>query len=244
VPSDAARIDSAFVAQVAEGRSLETSGQLFDAYRRYGSIVEDFRDFHDTAEPQARVGELGKSDVVRQTAERLEEAANRHDAYLSKLRAFFDRFRQSAQPPRLEKSLRELQIAELKRAAGDTRNSIAAFAAQRLLERVFVFSSFYEPRGYLDRGDAARALALLAIAEEVRPDDPTVCYSRARALAQLGRVDDALRAVECLVQAGWVDSDRLEADANLESLRDDPGFRAVLARLRARETSRPSGAPR
>ena len=97
-----------------------------------------------------------------------------------------------------------------------------------MLETVFVYTSFYEPRGLLAEGDAARALAVTAIAAILKPDHPRVCLNRARAHAQLGNRDEALEALRCAVQSGLVSTALVESDPYLEPLHDEAGYRAVL----------------
>jgi hypothetical protein len=243
VAVDSASIDSAYTGRLAEARALEGAGRLFDAYGRYQAIVEDFSGIHQVIDAAARGSELGRSDVVRRTTQRFEQIGERRDAYVSKLWAFFERFRKGDQPPRLDQALKQLQIAQLKRLAETAADSIDAQAAQRLLEQVFVFTSFYEPRAYLEKRDGVRALALLAIAQEIRPNDPGVCYNRARALVLLARWDDALGSVACVLKTGTPDLDRLQADSSLGALREDPRFRALIAQARPRELSPPSPRP-
>jgi adenylate cyclase len=68
-------------------------------------------------------------------------------------------------------------------------------------------------------------------AQALRPDDGMVLYNVACVLALLGSRDGALecleRAVRCgLRQRGWY-----EHDSNLDALRADPRFQALLREL-------------
>jgi adenylate cyclase len=80
-------------------------------------------------------------------------------------------------------------------------------------------------------GDGARAREWAQRARALRPEDGMVLYNVACVLALLGSRDDALecleRAVRCgLRQRGWY-----EHDSNLDSLRADPRFEALLRGL-------------
>jgi tetratricopeptide (TPR) repeat protein len=67
------------------------------------------------------------------------------------------------------------------------------------------------------------------------PDDPTVRYNLACSLALLGRTQDALDALEYAFVLGYRDTAHLLADDDIESLRAEPRFQALVARLQAEE---------
>ena len=83
----------------------------------------------------------------------------------------------------------------------------------------------------LGRIDEARDWTRRARALE--PNEPYVHYNAASVLAQLGKVEDALSALESgtenghLCRPSWV-----EHDEDLASLRDHPRFQALLATMR------------
>ena len=51
--------------------------------------------------------------------------------------------------------------------------------AQRMLEILFVHTSFYVPREYLRSNDARRALKVIAVAEKIKPGSPRILYMKA-----------------------------------------------------------------
>ncbi len=61
-------------------------------------------------------------------------------------------------------------------------------------------------------------------------------YNQACALARLGRTDEAFAALERAVTTGWRDAAHTTADGDLESLRGDDRFAALLARMKASAT--------
>ena len=82
-------------------------------------------------------------------------------------------------------------------------------------------------------GDAARAIAYGERAMVARPDDFSTAYNVACAHAVLGDRDRALELLEHAVRDGRGNLGWIENDPDLDSLRDDPRFEAILARLRA-----------
>lgn len=227
-------IDSAFGAELAAARSLEAAGKTYEASRRYDAIGREFTGIHNVGEPAARARELKQSRSVRRTEGQLAAVAERYDKYMSRLVAFSERVRRESKPPNLDESLDQLKITELQRAATSEAQEIERLGAQRILEQVFVQTSFYEPRSYLARGDARRALAMLDVAREIRAEEPGLCYLRAEALAVLERREDALVALECVARFSAITAEQLAADSTFIRLRNDPRFRATLDQLRAR----------
>ncbi len=64
-----------------------------------------------------------------------------------------------------------------------------------------------------------------------RPEDPTIRYNLACSLALCGQADRALETLARAVALGYRDPAHLREDPDLESLRDDPRFQAVLRSL-------------
>jgi hypothetical protein len=102
-----------------------------------------------------------------------------------------------------------------------------------------VDAAFYEAREYLAAGEASRALALLALADEIEPRAPIVCYHRARALLQQGRADQAVAELTCWADAVEGPLEKLEQDTTLSALRGHPAYEALLAKLRAATPGNP-----
>ncbi len=206
----------------------------YAAWLKYRSIMADYSGVRDTAEAAVGYNELKNAAAVRRTAKQLAKIASWQKAYTDRLAEYLGDFRTADPSTPVQKGLDRLQIADLLRRAADTTDLLESMSAQRALAHVMTYTSFYEPDDYMDRNDPARALAILGIAAAVRPNDPNICYARARALTMLNRPSDAVAALDCITRATWASADRLERDPNLAPLRGDPGFRALLARLRMR----------
>ena len=90
----------------------------------------------------------------------------------------------------------------------------------------------------LGRIDEARAWTRRS--RELEPDEPYVHYNAACVLAQLGQVEEALTALESgteygrLCRPSWV-----EHDEDLASLRGNPRFEALLAKMRVDDPAPP-----
>ena len=62
----------------------------------------------------------------------------------------------------------------------------------------------------------------------VLPHDPQVHYHLACSLAAVGEINEALQALQIAIDLGFRDFEHLEADPDLDSLRDHPRFQALL----------------
>jgi tetratricopeptide (TPR) repeat protein len=228
-PENAAWIDSTLSAAMTHAGALAQAGDTYHAWRRYRAIASDFEGLRDVREAAVRAATLAKTDAVRRTERHIAETVRAQAQYNERLATFLGNYRKSVPEP-LEKSLEKVQLRELERrmASGD---SIDANAAERGLEQLWVYTSFYEPQDYLNRGDPTRALAILDVAQAMRPNDPDVCYNRARALARIGQESGAVEALECAVRSA-ISADRIENDPDLKSLGREPAFRALVTRLR------------
>jgi tetratricopeptide (TPR) repeat protein len=63
------------------------------------------------------------------------------------------------------------------------------------------------------------------------PDDPMLLYNVACNYSQLGRLDDALEALERAVDKGWGDKAWLEHDSDLDPIRTSPRYQAIVQAL-------------
>ena len=78
------------------------------------------------------------------------------------------------------------------------------------------------------RGDYSRALPRYRQLIEMRPDDCIARYNLACTLAMLGRLEQAVRALDEAFQFGYHDIAHLESDSDMEPLRDHPIYLALL----------------
>jgi TolB-like protein/Flp pilus assembly protein TadD/tRNA A-37 threonylcarbamoyl transferase component Bud32 len=80
-------------------------------------------------------------------------------------------------------------------------------------------------------GERDRGREWINRARAIDPEDPGVLYNVACSFAQLGQTDDAINCLEQAIQNGFGHREWLENDSDLDSLRADPRFQALLKKL-------------
>ena len=230
---DDAWIDSLFRVELDSAARLERGGYDYAAWERSAALARDFAGLLDVSAAGGRAAALADAAPVMAVRRFLDAEAVRERDYIELAAEFFRETRKSPAPPRLDRAVERLQVRKLQRQAEKREDTLAAQAARRQLERLFVDAAFYEAREYLALGETSRALALLALAAEIKPRAPIVCYHRARALLQEGRAEQAVAELGCWADAVEGPLARLEQDTALARLRGRPDYEALLARLRA-----------
>ena len=76
-----------------------------------------------------------------------------------------------------------------------------------------------------------RALEWAERARSAAPDEPMVLYNVACTCAVLGETDRALDLLENAIRLGWGDRAWLESDSDLDKLRGEPRFKALLQKV-------------
>jgi tetratricopeptide (TPR) repeat protein len=83
-----------------------------------------------------------------------------------------------------------------------------------------------------DDGQRARAIEWSQRALELYPDDLSTLITAACLSARTGRKEEALGFLERVFARGWGKRDWVEHDPDYDTLRDDPRFQRLLARLK------------
>ena len=89
------------------------------------------------------------------------------------------------------------------------------------------------PQGYAltQLGQRDRALEWIHRARAIDPDDQGVLYNVACSYALLGETEEAMQCLERAILRGFGHKEWLEHDADLDVLRSDPRFQALLKKV-------------
>ncbi len=119
--------------------------------------------------------------------------------------------------------------------AGQVEFDIAFFDA--VLQREPDYVDVLRCQGELltRKGEHDRALVVDRRLARLLPDDPFVFYNLACSLALVGQRAEAIAALRHALQQGYADFEHLDQDSDLDALRDEPAFVAILAEQRRAE---------
>ena len=87
--------------------------------------------------------------------------------------------------------------------------------------------------GLIYTGDVNTGIEWADRARSIDPENPLLQYNLCAVYAFAGRPDEAVGFMEEAVRLGYSHVESLEADPDLEGVRNHPRFRALIERLRA-----------
>jgi len=169
-------VDSLFSDAARRADELSTFNR-YAAFILYQQLESDFAGIHDIAGVKAAADRLASSESVKRTQSRLASLAAAAQTFHQLEDSFFSDF---AKRPQLgtDKLRETLNLDALRDRASQTKDTLDARAASRLLSSVFVRASFYEPRRYRALGDTLNSLRLYGLAQSIHPDDAALCTER------------------------------------------------------------------
>jgi hypothetical protein len=227
-PSDPSMIHEALAKGTARGEELEHQGKLDEAARQYRWMVETLEGLADVASLREALKRLD-SDPRTNRLRADERRSFRYEDDMNRLVVGVLRAAPGEGMVPRASLLSDLRLDELRSRV--RKGSSEGEAAQRVLETIYVQSSFYLYQQAIEAKDYRRAALMLTIAEEVRPGSSTVLYNLACALARSGDTKRSLAVLSQAVQAGFHDAHLLLTDADLAPIRARPEFKALVAKL-------------
>ena len=239
-PADALFLEAFFESLLEEARALEGAGYVYEASEAYRQLAADFSGLRDVSHARAEWTRLRETGRAADAAAALDQIALDRRAYDDELMYLSAQLEWEADIPSLDDFRNGLKIERLQEAARDA-DSLQAQGAQRRLENAFAQMSFYTPRNMLRRGWIDRAFVSVEVAELIKPGNPFLCWTRAQALVQSGRLVDAINELECLPEAGVTETSFLESDPFLEPIRLDPRYQSLIERMKSGDSPEGGG---
>lgn len=230
---DPAFVEALWNEDLARARSVEAAGNLYQTFRAWSAVAATFAGLRDTAEADRKVAGLKASEALRRDLAAREERIRRDKEYLAKAPGILSMVNPSGQAVAVGQVVSALKIPELKKRerSDDPEERLSA---TRLLNTVAGQTGFYLPQQFAERKQWDRALFVLAIAAEIRPEDPGVWYSRAVIHARKGDRRKALADLRRAAETGWKDAERVETHEAFAPLRGEAEFQKIVAEMRAK----------
>src|SRR5262252_5566370 len=232
---DGKLIAELFDKMAGQARADESAKRVYEAFLKYEAIAKDFNGLRDVAEFAKRADELRTSKEVK---DRLKQEKAAEQAQRQRSQEFFAAREQlnTAENPTVAMMGIKSIISDLRKKAASRDESVDRLAARRALGGFYV--SMYEEANRLRAAKKYKeAAASLALAAEIRPDNPQIFYSVARACALGGDKKQALEALMKAVELGFTNADEIAGNADFASIRNEAAYKRLIEDARQKAQS-------
>jgi predicted esterase len=228
-PVDEAAVTRLFARDIDGARSLELSGEVLAALQRYQVIVRTYKGLYDVTGPRLAAARLERSSAVKKARKEEADWLAYEKRNLRKFSAAYAHLREQLLAMSPAKLRAELDLPALHKAA--EKDGIGGLTARRLLATLYTELSYYLTRDFMAERRWSHVVTVLTVATEINPAPPVAWYNLACAHAHSGDTDRAIRALQRAVDQGYGDANWIQSDPDLESLREDERFKALVAAL-------------
>ncbi len=202
-----------------------------DALHTWTAMTADYAGLRDVSEAQKEAAALAASPACqKELRERADRDRRDKDllAQASSALGLGNPVDDSVTPAQVAAALK---VPELKkRAAGsDPEDSLSA---ERILTTYSGQTLFYLPQSLIEKKEYDRAIFMMMVGAEVRPENPSVWVWIASAQARKGKAGQkkALEALHTAVDKGLSDPTELD-EKTFDDLREDEEFQRILAQV-------------
>ena len=222
---------------LSDARTLEEAKKYNEAYQLYLDLAQSFKGLRDVAEIETKVNQLGDSREMK-AAIREEQAQLRKQRELeSRLNTLIAARDGGASINQSEEgfdvgNLLPKILNDLRKQSKAFEDSTQRRVARRVLDGLFV--------GLIEQGigllqtekNYSESIKPLKLATEVNPDRPGAFFYLAWAYAANRDKKKSLQALNTAVEKGFSDAAMITANKAFDSLRNDPEYQQIMARLR------------
>ncbi|HSG39699.1 MAG TPA: hypothetical protein VLE27_08685, partial [Thermoanaerobaculia bacterium] len=211
-----------------------------DALHTWSAMVADYAGLRDVSEAEREAAALAASPACQQELREREARDRRDKEILANGPGILARASPGNEPVTVAQIAAALKIPELKKRA-ESADVEESLAAQRILSTYLGQTTSYLPQTFLAKKQYDRAIFMLALAAEIRPEAAGLWVRMAALHARKGKSGHK-KALECLrtaVDRGFADPEALERDTTFAELRKESEFQEIVTRM-GRPGSRPA----
>ena len=220
-----------------DARALEESKKYYEAYQVYLDLAQTFKGLRDVAEIETKVRQLGDSREVKAGFgnEQAEFTKQREvESLLNTLIAARDRQAANKQIEEefgITNPLPEI-LHNFQKQSKASEDSSKRRVARRVLDGLVV--------GLIEQGisllqtekNYSESIKPLKLATEVNPDRPGAFFYLAWAYAANRDKKKSLQFLKTAVEKGFSDAAMITTNSAFDSLRNDPEYQQIMARLK------------
>lgn len=224
-----------FDKMAGQARAEESAKRFYEAFLKYEAIAKDFNGLREAPEFAKRADELRSS---REVKDRLKQEKTAEQAQRQRAQEFFAAREQlkTAENPAVAMTEVKSMISDLRKKAASRDESVERLVARRALGSFYV-SMNEEANRHRAAKKYREASASLTLAAEIRPDNPQIFFSLARACALGGDNRQALEALKKAVELGFTNADEIVGNADFASIRNEAAYKQLIDNARRKTQS-------
>jgi predicted esterase len=210
-----------------------------DALHTWLAMAADYAGLRDVSEAEREAAVLAASPACQRELREREARDRRDKEILANAPGILARAGPGNEPVTVAQIATALKIPDLKKRA-ESADAEESLSAKRILNAYLGQMTFYLPQTFLAKKQYDRAIFMLSLAAEIRPEASGLWVEMAALHARKGKSGHK-KALECLrtaVDRGFTDPKALEAEAAFAELRKEAEFRDIVARMTAAERKR------
>lgn len=227
-------VDRLFATAQSRATAYESAGRTFEAYQEYAAVASDFNGLKDITGAETKIAALRDYKAVKQALARDRDQETEQRRRVNEIFGLRANAEKSSSDPQTQKTfLLDLKkvLSDLKRKSEAKDNSPERSLARRVLHE-YTGASFEQSMILIQTKKYDAAAANLAIDAEAMPDNWRVSYNLACAYALGGDKRRSIEALNNAVRAGFSNTNELENNRQLDSIRGEPGFKKILDGLK------------
>src|SRR5262245_6765190 len=216
-------------------RADESAKRVYEAFLKYEAIAKDFNGLRETPEFARRADELRSGKEVKDHLKREKTA---EQAQRQRTQEFLTAREQlkTAENPSVAMMGVKGMISSLRKKAASADEGVDRLVARRALGLFYVLMSD-EANNHRRAKKYQEAAVSLALAAEIRPDNPQIFFSLARACALGGDKRQALEALKKAVELGFTNADEIVVNADFASIRNEAAYKQLIDNARQKAQS-------
>ena len=215
-----------FDKMAGQARADESAKRVYEAFLKYEAIAKDFSGLREAPEFAKRADELRSSKEVKDHLKRERTAEQAQLHFSQEFFAAHEQLRAAENPAVVMMGVKTM-ISDLRKKAASRDESVERLAARRALGSIYV-SMNEEANRHRAAKKYQEAAASLTLAAEVRPDNPQIFFSLARACALGGDKKQALEALKKALELGFTSADEIVGNADFASIRNEAAYKRLI----------------
>ena len=223
--------------RLSDARTLEESKRYYEAYQRYLELAQTFKGLRDIAEIETKLNQLAESrevkDAIREEQGQIRKQRELESRINNLIAARNSGISNNQSDADFESgNLLPKILNDLRKQSKAPEDSTQRRIARRVLEGLFI-GLFEQSRNLLETEKKySESIKLLQTAIEVNPERPGVYYYLAWAYAANRDKKKSLQFLNTAIEKGFSDAATLTANKAFESIRNDPEYQQILAKLK------------